>query len=49
MRAPEKFFYTNDELAKELFAAARKLIDIGLHLQNGFEIAIKYERFEEES
>lgn len=26
MRAPEKFFYTNDELAKELFAAARKLI-----------------------
>jgi hypothetical protein len=42
--SPDRITVTNDYLAGEIIAAGKKLIDLGMSLQQGFDVEVSYEK-----
>jgi hypothetical protein len=42
--SPDRVTVTNDYLATEIIAAGKRLIDLGMSLQSGFDVEISYEK-----
>ncbi|WP_156316595.1 hypothetical protein [Leucobacter japonicus] len=47
-QSPETVTVTNDFLVKELLDIGKKMIDLGMRLQQGFEVPVEYVKQQEE-